>query len=108
MDITKAKEIVQTLAEGIDPTTGEVLPDNSVCNNGEVVRALYCVLNCLDTTKPKKELPKNAGKPWTKEDDEKLKVCFESGMSKKEICTEFERSVGSISSRLARLGLVND
>ena len=108
MDIDKAKEIVQTLAEGIDPTTGEVLPDNSVCNKGEVVRALYCILNCLDTTKPKRELPKNAGKTWTKEDDEKLKLCLESGMSKEEICTKFERSVGSISSRLARLGLVNN
>ena len=39
MDINRAKEIISTLAEGVDPTTGEVLPDNSVCNKGEIVRA---------------------------------------------------------------------
>ena len=29
MDITRAKEIISALAEGVDPTTGEILPDNS-------------------------------------------------------------------------------
>ena len=106
MEINRAKEILSTLAEGVDPTTGEVLPDNSVCNKGEVIRALYTVLNVLDTSKPKKELPQNAGKPWSTEDDERLKACFESGMTKNELCAEFERTSGSISSRLARLGLM--
>ena len=105
MDINRAKTILSALAEGIDPTTGEILPDNSVCNKGEIIRALYTVLNTIDTSKPKGEQPQNAGKPWTSEDDEKLKACFESKMSKKEIAAEFERSTGSISSRLARLGL---
>ena len=45
MDINRAKEILSALAEGVDPTTGEILPENSVCNKGEVVRALYAVLN---------------------------------------------------------------
>ena len=39
MDINRAKEIISALAEGVDPTTGEVLPDNSVCNKGEIIRA---------------------------------------------------------------------
>ena len=108
MDLTRAKEIISALAEGVDPTTGEILPDNSVCNKGEIVRAFYAVLNHLDEKKPAKGLPANAGKPWTKEDDEKLKVCFKSGMPRKEICAEFKRSSGSISSRLVRLGLVNN
>ena len=106
MDITRAKEIISTLAEGVDPTTGEVLPDNSVCNKGEVVRAFYAILNHLDEKKSKKNLPANAGKPWTAEEDANLKTCFESGMSKKELCAEFERTSGSITSRLARLGLL--
>lgn len=105
MDITRAKEIISALAEGVDPTTGEVLPDNGVCNKGEVVRAFYAVLNHLDEKKSKKNMPANAGKPWAKEDDEHLQVCVESGMTTKEIAEEFKRSTGSISSRLARLGL---
>ena len=40
MDINRAKEIVAALAEGIDPTTGEILPEDCVCNKGDVVRAL--------------------------------------------------------------------
>ncbi len=105
MDIIRAKEIITALAEGVDPTTGEVLPGNSVCNKGEIVRAFYAVLNHLDEKKPKKNLPANAGKPWTNEDDAKLKIYFESGMSTKELCVKFERTSGSISSRLAHLGL---
>ena len=108
MDINKAKEILSILAEGVDPTTGEILPDDSVCNKGEVVRAFYTVLNCLDTTKPKRELPRNAGKPWSVEDDAELKACVAAGLTKKELCAKFERSSGSITSRLARLGLTSD
>ena len=41
MDIQRTKELLEVLAEGIDPLTGEVLPDNHVCNKGEIVRALH-------------------------------------------------------------------
>ena len=107
MDIVRAKEIISALAEGVDPTTGEVLPDSSVCNKGEVIRAFYAVLNHLDEKKLKKNLPANAGKPWSAEEDDKLKACYEAGMSQKELCAEFERTSGSITSRLARLGFLN-
>lgn len=51
MDIIRAKEIISALAEGVDPTTGEVLPDNCVCNKGEVVRALYALLAACPSEK---------------------------------------------------------
>lgn len=57
MDIDRAKEIVSALAEGIDPTTGELLPEDNVYNKGDIVRALYTVLTSLDAKKPKKNLP---------------------------------------------------
>ena len=47
MDIVRAKEIVSALADGIDPTTGEVLPEDSIYNKGEIIRALYTVLSSL-------------------------------------------------------------
>ncbi len=106
MDINRAKEIISALAEGVDPTTGEVLPDNSVCNKGEVVRALYTILNCIDEKKVKKGTPKNAGKPWSAEDDKKLTTLFESGVTNKELAAVFERTSGSINSRLVLLGLI--
>jgi hypothetical protein len=108
MDIIRAKAIITALAEGVDPTTGEVLPDNSVCNKGEIVRAFYAILNHLDEKKPKSNLPANAGKPWPAEDDAELKTCFEAGMSTKELSLKFERTSGSITSRLKHLGLIID
>ena len=45
MEINRAKEIISMLAEGIDPTTGEILPEDSVCNKGELVREFYTILN---------------------------------------------------------------
>lgn len=51
MDINRAKEIISALAEGVDPTTGEILPEDSVCNKGEVVRALYAILNACGKNK---------------------------------------------------------
>ena len=107
MDINKAKEIISALSEGIDPTTGEILPDDSVCNKGDVVRAFYTVLDALDR-KPKKNMPEKAGKPWTNEEEKRLRELYNSGLSKKEISSELCRTAGSISSRLARLGLIND
>lgn len=64
MDINRAKEIIEALAEGVDPTTGEVLPDDNVCNKGEVVRAFYAVLEELK--------PKRVGKPSFDNYDEDL------------------------------------
>ena len=106
MDIIKAKEILFALAEGIDPTTGEVLPDNSVCNKGEIVRAFYAVLNHLEEKKLKKNLPANAGKPWTIEDEVLLVSLYRSGTPKREICKTMQRTESGIAARLVHLGII--
>ena len=64
MDIQRAKELLTALADGLDPLTGEVLPSDHVCNKGDIVRALHCVLEALPRGQ-KKPLPANNGKPWT-------------------------------------------
>lgn len=51
MTIDRAKEIIVALAEGVDPTTGEILPEDNVCNKGEVVRAFYAILNACEEDK---------------------------------------------------------
>lgn len=51
MEKDKAVKIIKALAEGIDPTTGEVLNQESVYNKGDVVRALYEVLNICGNEK---------------------------------------------------------
>ena len=56
MDIIRAKEIISTLADGIDPITGELLPAEHICNNPEVVRAFYKLLQQDNVTKQKKHM----------------------------------------------------
>ena len=108
MDIIRAKEIISALAEGVDPTTGEVLPDDSVCNKGEIVRAFYAVLNHLDEKKPKKNMPANAGMPWTKEDEDLLVNLYRSGTPKRDICRTLQRSESGVAARLVHLGVIAD
>ena len=68
MDLQRAKELLSGLADGVDPLTGEVLPEDHVCNKAEIIRAFHCVLKSLPgkTSKPQ---PENAGKPWNDADD---------------------------------------
>ena len=108
MDIVRAKEIISALAEGVDPTTGEILPDNSVCNKGEIVRAFYAVLNHLDEKKPKKNSPANAGKPWTKEDEDLLVSLYRSSTPKREICKTLQRTESGVAARLVHLGIIDN
>lgn len=107
MDINRAKEIIEALAEGVDPTTGEILADDNVCNKGEVVRAFYAVLDTLDK-KSKKKSPENAGKPWTEDDEALLTQLYTSGASKSEICKTLKRTTTGIAARLVRLGLIEN
>lgn len=96
------------MAEGVAPTTGEVLPDNCVCNKGEVVRALYTVLSSLGEKKPKKNMPQNAGKPWTKEDEDLLLDLYRSGTAKKAICKTLQRTETGVAARLVHLGIIEN
>lgn len=107
MDITRAKELLSTLADGMDPFTGELLPQNHVCNQPEMIRALHEILNALPSEK-RKDLPRNAGKPWTDIEEEKLLDEFDSGMTISAIAKEHGRSKGAIESRLVNLGKITD
>lgn len=108
MDLHRAKEILSALAEGVDPTTGEVLPGNSVCNKGEIVRAFYAILNHLDKKNLPKIRPANAGKPWAKEDDDLLIELYQSNAGKRNICNTLQRTESGVAARLVRLGKIEN
>lgn len=107
MDIMRAKELLSVLADGIDPFTGELLPQDHVCNQPEMIRAFHEMLNAIQLSK-KKNLPHNAGKPWTETEEEKLLDEFDAGMKISVIAKEHGRSRGAIESRLADLGKNTD
>lgn len=106
MDIQRAKELLTVLADGIDPLTGEVLPQTDSCNQADIVRALHAVLLELDKQPKKKAkpLPENAGKPWAAADDEQLRIAYRSGETLSDLAKEYKRTTGSIAARLVRIG----
>lgn len=107
MDIIRAKEILTALADGVNPLTGEVLPPEDSCNQAEVVRALHAALAALNPPK-QKNTPSNAGKPWSLEEDDRLRSEVQSGMSARKIAVAHERSRGAITSRIALLGIAQN
>ncbi|MFJ5502594.1 hypothetical protein ACIPUO_00005 [Pectobacterium carotovorum] len=122
MELSEAKDIVTALINGIDPTTGEVLPEGSPYNDPQVIRALFTVWSTIETKKHSKKTkktleekqheniqagrPKNAGLAWNEESKALLASKFQNGTSIDELATNFERTKGSIVSELTRQGLI--
>lgn len=121
MDAMRAREILRMLLNGIDPDTGEIFPDEHVCNEPDVIRALHHAIEALGrernqpqqnddgkAEKSRKPLTENAGKPWTSEDDGNLIEMYEDGISITEIAAHYKRTRGAIRSRLVKLGIEED
>lgn len=110
MDMQRAKELLSLLADGVDPFTGELLPEQHVCNRPDIIRALHTVLSAVTQAeeKAKKSGPANAGKPWTEEELAKLREEFESGMKIYAIARTHERTRGAIEAKLVHLGLMTE
>ena len=105
MDILRAKELLISLADGVNPYTGEILPNDCICNQAEIVRAFHCILNSLKE-KPRKKLPENAGKPWSTEEEEALSRMFDAGSTRKDMRMYFKRTDGALAARLVQLGKI--
>ena len=110
MTTDKAIDILKLLADGTDPTTGEVFPDDSAYNRPEIIRALFVAIDALERVrrneKRKSTLPENAGKSWDKVEDTKLISEFDNGKSIREIANMHKRTAGAIESRLIKLGKI--
>lgn len=107
MDEAKALGIVSALADGINPLTGEVFAEDSPYQSPDVVRALFLARSALESrrrNRSRHDLPANAGKPWTEEEDAKLLVQFDRGLSVAELAREHERTAAGIQARLEKHG----
>lgn len=108
MDIERAKEILGFLADGIDPFTGELLDEDSICNQADVVRAFHTIQTELNKKSGNKKLPENNGKPWTEDTDQELIEMYAAGIKESELSKHFKRTKGAIHSRLKHLGKIED
>ena len=122
MDIKQAIEILKPLANGTDPSTGEVFSADTPYNNPDVIRALFSCIQYIEHPPRKvarspaerqadnidKGLPRNAGMPWTEDMRRELAENFQSGKSPAELAAGLERTNGSIVSELRKQGLITE
>lgn len=115
----EAKSIIEALAFGKNPLSGETLAEQSVFHYPQVIRALFVAVESLSparnghapqpavVAKPKPALA-NAGLKWTSEQETELLAAFDQGKEVKEIAVQMGRTRGSITARLVRLGRITE
>ena len=120
MQLDRTKEIIQALADGVDPYTGETFPADGPYQRADTVRALYTALDALESSPNKsRRSPEgqrridpnkpNAGGKWTSEEDDRLREEYAANNdSIKDIAKAHGRTPGAISSRLVKLGIIED
>lgn len=127
MELKRAIDLVTTLADGVNPITGEILAENDSCNQLEVVRALNLLLRAVQSTlkstpnstqstpnstqnsTPKCTPNRKDGKeekPWSREEELLLCRMFDDGRQGQDICITLGRSHVAVAARLVRLGRI--
>lgn len=108
MDDAKAAEILKSLAAGVDPAAGTRLVDLAPLQAPDVVRALFLAADSLESrmrqARRQTALPRNAGKPWSQEEDERLLTAFDSGTAVDALTAAHERTRAGIEARLVKHG----
>ncbi|MGN1019802.1 MAG: hypothetical protein ACI4O7_05460 [Aristaeellaceae bacterium] len=111
----EAAGLLETLARGADPVTGEILPAGHVCRDARVSQALRLAAQALrgpdaprEDVWVRKDGRPNAGRPWTEEDNAQLEALFRQGMSPEAIAPLLDRRPRGVANQLRALGLEGD
>jgi len=110
MESVQALKIIEALADGLNPYTGQSFEGDSVYDNPNTVRALHAAARALerehDRERRAQRLPENAGEPWSQREDQQLIDEFHRGITPREMASVHRRTVGAITSRLQKKGLI--
>lgn len=110
MNLIESIRIVELLANGVNPQTGEVFPMDSPYQDTQSIRALFTALRALErqraTKKRRQSLPLNAGNPWTSDEEQRLVSKFDAGTPIEDLARLHGRTPVAITSRLEKLGRI--
>ena len=111
MDAAQALAVVRSLANGVDPESGEVVPAESAYQRPLTVRALYEAAAALERIerfdRRKAQMPAKTGEPWSEDEDRKLLASFDAGRALQELAAAHERTMGAVRARLLKYGRIN-
>lgn len=116
MNAKDAYTLLETLLDGIDPLTGEMLPEEHVCQEPAVLRALHRALVALqneadaddeaNAADERKTRYPRAGRPWTQGEDEMLREMYGRGETDYRIGKALGRSSYAVFRRIINLGII--
>jgi hypothetical protein len=106
----KARNVLQSLIQGLDPETGADLPKDAIVNHIEINRSMLIAVTAMEQVEARMlrraQLPESVGKTWTGEEEQQLKDEFARSEPIPLIATKHERTIRAIEARLERLGLL--
>jgi hypothetical protein len=112
MQELRARQILQSLVQGLDPFTGHELPAGTVLQQADVLRALLAGVAALEQgvarASRRAQLPRNIGRSWSAEEQSQLIDAFQSGDDLTGIATRHGRTLRAIEARLEKLGLITE
>ncbi|HUP93831.1 MAG TPA: hypothetical protein VM164_02905 [Burkholderiales bacterium] len=116
MDREQAVKILNALANGVHPATGEVFAADSPYQHPDTVRALFEAVRAMESGRPAPapgeerksgDMPANTFVRWTPEEEERLAAAFDAGRTSAELAKLHNRSRAAIEARLLKLGKID-
>jgi hypothetical protein len=117
MEKEQALRVLNALANGVHPATGEKFAADSPYQHPDTVRALFEAMRAVEGgtaaapapaaqgRKPAQAMPESgSGSRWTGEEEQRLAAAFDAGKTVDELARAHNRSRAGIEARLVRLG----
>ncbi len=115
MEREQTLRILNALANGVHPATGEQFAADSPYQHPDTVRALFEAMRFIEPGRApaaaaeRKSAPaqSGAGSRWTPEEERRLAAAFDSGKSVAELARSHNRTTAGIEARLLKLGKID-
>ena len=115
MEKEQTLKILNALANGVHPATGEKFAADGPYQHPDTVRALFAAMRAVEggaaaaapapAAERRPALPQSgAGSRWSPEEDQRLASAFDSGQPVDALARAHNRSRAAIEARLVRLG----